>query len=429
MNATREPWGTFPTCLSPPDSRSRPRQECEAGDAGNVAGVRSRRTGRRGFTLLEVLLAMGLSVTLLLALWTLFDIYSNLFTMGQTKTENAQLARALLKQVADDLHSAIQDPIPGAAGEKKRTSTPLRRFVLDGSSNRLRLDVLQVTPLQGNPEPVSDSEQLAQEPSAARVPELRTISYTFRDPGAAPEPSEETEGAESDVESDVENLPGLVRREVDFETPSDPEAESESEADSMAAELAGASGILEDETAAEGASVPGATGALGPEAVDASITWVPEVVKIGFRYFDGNGWTSQWNSLSRKSLPVAVEVTLQLGTPAPRDETSPAMEPGEPAEAAEAPEAGEAGLDGQLAGELAGELATEPAGPTYRLVVDVPGSPKHEAPKKVEPVAQRPARRVVPRPVPRRVVPRPRPSPPREPEVQPLEDQWMRTSS
>src|SRR4030042_20802 len=97
-------------------------------------------------------------VTLLAALWTLFSIYTDLFETGQAKTQSAQLARALLRQLTDDLHSAIQDPIP-AAGTEARASTPLRRFVLFGTRNELRLDVLQVTPLQGNPTPVSDSEQ------------------------------------------------------------------------------------------------------------------------------------------------------------------------------------------------------------------------------------------------------------------------------
>ena len=360
----------------------------------------------RGFTLVEVLVATALSVTLLLGLWTLFDIYTKLFTVGQTKTENAQLARALLEQVADDLHSAIQDPIPGAPATS-RTSTPLRRFVLSGSSDRLRLDVLQVTPLQGNPTPVGDSERLADEPSPARVPELRTVYYTFHDPLAATGSSEPSEPT-GPTESNAESLPGLVRRELDFETPPDAQP---------GADPGGAPG----EPGASGAAVSGdpwaddsgASDSSAAQLVDTSITWVPEVVRLQFRYFDGNGWTSQWSSLSRKSLPVAVEVTVQLGTVAPSTET-----PGEP-EPSEVPETAD------LGGELS--VGTEPAvlGPTYRLVIDVPGSPKHEAPRKVKPVAERPR----PRPVPRRVVPRPRPAPSPEPKPAPLADEWMRTAS
>ena len=172
----------------------------------------NRRAGRetRGFTLLEVVLATVLAATLLLGLWSLFSIYTRLFEAGKAKTETSQLARALLDQIAADLTSAIQDPIP-AASSKARTSTPLRRFTLFGSSQELRLDVLQLTPLEGNPAPVSDFEQGLSETSAARVPELRTVYYTFQ----APLVSDDSVASDATMESQ----PGLTRRELDFETP------------------------------------------------------------------------------------------------------------------------------------------------------------------------------------------------------------------
>lgn len=350
-------------------------------------GPRPRQA--RGFTLLEVLLATGLAATLLLGLWSLFSIYTSLFETGQTKTEQSQLARALLEQLTDDLHSAIQDPIPGVP-TKTRTSTPLRRFVLSGSGHQLRLDVLQLTPLQGNLTPVGDSEQFSREPSAARVPELRTVTYTFQEPLVS-----------SDV--DVESLPGLVRREQDFETPASTEPGSD-----LASQWSGrgisASGIPGGTSAGEAASPD----SLGPELVDATIIWVPEVVSLEFRYSDGSGWTSDWNSLSRKSLPVAVEVAIQLGTVAESPEGTAEPEPMEIAESGE---------------PLETEISAEPQGPVYRLVIDMPGSPKHGAPRKERPTTRRPR----PRPVPRRIAPRR--SPPAEPPVRPLADEWMRTSS
>jgi hypothetical protein len=250
--------------------------------------------------------------------------------------------------------------------------------------------VLQLTPLQGNLTPVGDSEQFLREPSAARVPELRTVTYTFQQPLVS-------------SDADVESLPGLVRREQDFETPARTEPASD------LARQWSAQGI-------SAGSIPGGTSAgeapspdsLGPELVDASIIWVPEVVSLEFRYCDGSGWTSDWNSLSRKSLPVAVEVAIQLGTVAESPETA-----GE-SEAAESIESGEA---------LDTELAPEPQGPVYRLVIDIPGSPKHGVPRKERPATLRPP----PRPVPRRISPRR--LPPAEPTVRPLADEWMRTSS
>jgi len=329
-----------------------------------------RQLGPHGFTLLEILLATTLAVVLLAGLWSLFSTYTSLFETGQIKIERSQLARALIEQLTDDLNSAIQDPIPGAPAES-RTSTPLRRFGLVGSTSELRLDVIQLTPLQGNPTPVSDSEQLLREPSAPRVPELRTVYYTFQSPSFSPD-------------AVPESPPGLVRREVDFETPyaSEPDSGLES---------------LESQSADEQSSSDG----LAPEPVDDSVIRVPEVVGLEFRYFDGNGWTGQWNSITRKSLPVAVEVAITLGT------VGKPQRPGR----AEGSEIGD---------ELSTELAPRPEGPTYRLVVDLPASPKHPAPQRVRPIAERPP----PRPVTRRIAPRRLPT--TKPAVRILPDEWMR---
>ena len=348
----------------------------------------------RGFTLLEILIATGLAATLLLGMWSLLSIYTDLFETGQTKTEQSQLARGLLEQLTADLHSAIQDPIPGVPAET-RTSAPLRRFAFSGSRHQLRLDVLQLTPLQGNLTPVSDSEQFLREPSAARVPELRTVTYTFQEPLVA-EPL-----AASDA--DVDRLPGLVRREQDFETPAGTQPGSD-----RAGQLDGRGRSANEISGGTSTGEAGSPDALGPELVDASIIWVPEVVALEFRYSDGSGWTSDWSSLSRKALPVAVEVAIQLGTVAESPETAIESEVVEDAE------------PGKLLEE---EVAPQPQGPVYRLVIDVPGSPTHRSPRKEAALPPRPR----PRPVTRRIAP-PR-SPRSEPAVRPLADEWMRTPS
>jgi hypothetical protein len=65
---------------------------------------------RAAFTLVEVLLTSVLTATLLAALWGLLAMYSKMFDTGQTKTEQSQLARTLLAQISDDLHSVVQAP-------------------------------------------------------------------------------------------------------------------------------------------------------------------------------------------------------------------------------------------------------------------------------------------------------------------------------
>ncbi|MGD0382276.1 MAG: hypothetical protein ABSA77_02065 [Thermoguttaceae bacterium] len=59
------------------------------------------------FTLLEVLLALGLSVLVLVAVGMAINLHLRLLDSGRTKVEEAQLARAVLRIIAQDLQSAV----------------------------------------------------------------------------------------------------------------------------------------------------------------------------------------------------------------------------------------------------------------------------------------------------------------------------------
>ena len=146
-------------------------------------------------------------------------------------------------------------------------------------------------------------------------------------------------------------LVGLVRRQIDWETPLDPEAAtsgSESGALSSGTSSSGISlgGTLSDASSdemsdedlvtdllgadfsslASTANTTGSTGGSGmPTSAleqrrirmlfhpdDPNVTWFPEVIGAEFQYYDGSGWASEWNSLTRRSLPVAVVVRLQV---------------------------------------------------------------------------------------------------------------------
>lgn len=357
----------------------------------------------RGYTLLEVLLATALCSVLLAALWTLMSTFGDLFDKGQQQVERAQLCRALLEQMAEDLRSAIQDPLPGTANETAGTGQR-RRFGLYGSSRELRFDVLQITPQQANLVPVGRTARRSDEAPAARVPELRTVHYAFFEPSAG------------DELSDL-NQQGLVRTELDFETPLEDAAASGSEADGSPASRGPA------DTGTD-SSAGGADGNLDPEAAfDDTRLDVPEVVSLQFRYFDGRGWTDSWNSLDRKSLPAAVEIQLQLADSTPDSgRRRPGANIRQPD--AEFGDAADASEDDLSAAETGLEPAgSPPAGAAYSLIVDLPGSPNYRPPAIESEPATTP--RLVRPPV-RRSAP-PRRTRPTEPA--PLPEDWLRTGS
>ena len=61
-----------------------------------------------GFTLLEVLLTSLLASIVMLALWSLSDIYLRMFASGRKKIEETQIVRGLTSLLAKDLSQVIQ---------------------------------------------------------------------------------------------------------------------------------------------------------------------------------------------------------------------------------------------------------------------------------------------------------------------------------
>jgi hypothetical protein len=328
-----------------------------------------------------MIVATALCGVLLLGLWTLYSTYANLFDRGQARVERSQLCRALMQQIADDVQSAIQDPVPGAPDRVSGTAQR-RRFGFAGSSSELRMDVLQITPRQGNRVPVGDAALPSAESTEARVPELRTVYYTF----AALESSSDDEA--------VPAAPGLIRRELDFETPA---SEREKTADiSDAGNAIGVDADLSHNDRASELDSP----TRGTAAIDDRLTWVPEVVSLEFRYFDGASWSSSWNSLLRNALPVAVEVRIALADP------HSSVPPPVVTEASD---------------EEVEPLPQVTQAVTHvHLIVDLPASAEYRKPRP----AETSARRVVPNAA-RRIVPR-RWTSPEQPRQ--LPEDWLRTS-
>jgi prepilin-type N-terminal cleavage/methylation domain-containing protein len=63
-----------------------------------------------GFTLVELLIAMALTLTLMGMLYTAMDLHYRFSTMGQIEVERSQIARSLLSRMAADIRSTVYRP-------------------------------------------------------------------------------------------------------------------------------------------------------------------------------------------------------------------------------------------------------------------------------------------------------------------------------
>ncbi len=69
------------------------------------------RTPRRAaFTLLELMLALGLTATLLTVVYSSLELHWRFSTLGQVEVERAQIARAILTKISADIRSTMYAP-------------------------------------------------------------------------------------------------------------------------------------------------------------------------------------------------------------------------------------------------------------------------------------------------------------------------------
>jgi len=247
------------------------------------------KRARAGYTLLELLLALGLSVVVFSAVGAGVQIYLVALTKQQAMVEQKQVARALLAMIGNDLRAGIQYKATdysgldnliqtqtmmltgGAAAEEEEEPESLIveeevsfRPTMLGSSNVLMIDISRLPRLDQYNPLVASAEDEVQSPS-----DIKSLSYFV---------SLSEGGVESAIEFQPNKAPGgLYRREIDRAV-----AEYRGETDLM----------------------------LAPDEFTRLIA--NEVVDISFQYFDGEDWQSEWDSVENGGFPVAIEVNIMI---------------------------------------------------------------------------------------------------------------------
>jgi len=263
----------------------------------------------RGFTLLELILAMVLMSLVLIALTMAIDFQFRVVDATRAQVEEAQLARVLLHQIADDLRSAASSApaeqssglaassssadAMGAEPEEEAEDAGSREtgdtsggakssdeeasddsFLAAEASSSLPAagicggpDWIEIT---GFPTPRGDlwNRLLAasEDPAVSNSwLGMTTISYSLEEASST---------AMEDLLPESRTDGGLVRRQYD----------------------AGESATLD----------------LGLEGQGESEPLAPEVTSLGFRYSDGTEWLDSWDMDDNGQLPAAVEITLTL---------------------------------------------------------------------------------------------------------------------
>ena len=255
---------------------------------------RRRSTSRRhAYSLLEVLLALALSVAVFSVIAIAIRIYLVSLSRQQAMIERKQIARSVITMVANDLRAGIQykaadfsglenlletqmltagaapppDPESDEAAEEEEESMMYDeelvsfRPTLIGTENVLMMDISRLPRVDQYNPLIASSAALQHSPS-----DVKSVGYFV---------SANSPAVQEQIQFDSGAPGGLYRREIDR----------------AYAAYVEEFGLISN-----------------PDENTKLIA--SEIAQIGFRYFDGTEWQSEWDSAENGGFPPAIEITL-----------------------------------------------------------------------------------------------------------------------
>lgn len=257
---------------------------------------------RRGFTLLEVILALALATVLLAAVWASLDLFYRYSDAGREQADQLQVARAIFQALERDLRSAIQPPeVPvtppptgassndSSSGSSQSSTTSNSSSTTSGTSSSSSATETPPQPLVfvGDPESFvlqsllpQSLEQASLTPSASGATgyrrDLQWIGWSATGKLPTNIPSDVTIPPPP-PQDEIDGRPQVIRWQTD---------------------VVGNS----QESAPPPASFP-----IPPEVI-------PELLRFHVRYFDGLEWADTWDSQIEGGLPLAVEIEVDIAS-------------------------------------------------------------------------------------------------------------------
>lgn len=267
-----------------------------------------------GFTLLELILALGISLVIIGAIASSIYVSVSTLTLHQKEIEQKQVGRNIIAMVSSDLRAALQykpvdvsglenlavsqamvagitptgdedagDADAGddrdeteapAGGNDAGTEAPMDpedcvscRPTLIGTDRVLMIDISRL-PRMDEYNPLVAMRIEPQLPS-----DVKGVSYFIGEPNR----ESGSTGRNNLFSDEVSQLGGLYRRQIDR----------------AVAAFAGEEGAVSN-------------------VDDYTELLAPEVSEIRFRYFDGTDWQLEWDSVDQDGFPLAIEVIVVI---------------------------------------------------------------------------------------------------------------------
>jgi prepilin-type N-terminal cleavage/methylation domain-containing protein len=301
--------------------------------------VLSRKT-RSGFTLLELLLALALTAVVSILIGGLVQLFLINETRGKDTVRQAQMARAILNMIAEDVRATVRyypydtSGLDQMLGSAMNNATGGALGALTGGSAGGAMSGEAAAGLIGgggttpggtnsgatNPASTSDGTQNATATAPAVIPPgiFGSASSIEIDVSRLPRPDEYViqpgninTGSLGDMPSDIKTV-GYYVQSPRSDGVQDPLARLTSQiATASSGNAAGLSGGLVRRSLDRAVTQYAYQMGNSDQLIRTGEIIAPEVIGIDFSYFGPEGWQTEWDS-SSLGLPSVVKVTIAM---------------------------------------------------------------------------------------------------------------------
>jgi hypothetical protein len=279
--------------------------------------ISSKKRKNAAFTLLEVILALGLSALVIFAIGMAVDVNLRLLDRGRTEVEEAQLARAVLQIMARDIQNAIYS----------NPSDVNKLYSGTSSTGTTGTSSSQSGQTSSASSGLTSSSQTSSTSSGSSTNSDGTTSTdaTTDIAGSAPQLIPGLYGNTNELEIDVSRMPRADQINI-AANQSDNSANTGQLSDVknvvyylLGNSTSGLSGVAGGSASTGGLvrrELDRATALFSSQQGNLSQTdsnpapFAPEVEAIQFQYYDGSQWLDEWDSSTEGGLPLAVEITI-----------------------------------------------------------------------------------------------------------------------
>ncbi len=280
----------------------------------------TQRVGRgHAFTLLEMVLALGLSSLLLVALYTALQMHWSSSALGQVEMERSQVARALFRRIETDLRSVVfrDSPLQSSTDDDSSSSS-----ITGSTGSTTDSSGSSTSGTTGS----SDSSTTGSSSSSTTTTDTYSTQKTgvFGDsqslvvhlslPSRASALSAAAQSTSNDSASGASAYFGSDMQSVMYFLAGSSSFAAQQLSKSLVSATDQATGLARlqgDRMAMQAADEAGDMSSMA----SGTQLLAPEVASIQFEYFDGVSWGTSWDSATSNSLPNAIRITIDFHPP------------------------------------------------------------------------------------------------------------------